>query len=295
MLVELESLYRACPETPLYHYTTNAAVLGILESGAMWATEIRYLNDASELVNAFKTIGWAAWERRKSCTGEVASLLRDFEGWCDSAGTTDRTVFVLSLTREGDLLSQWRAYAGPDGQGACLAFDAQQLKALGAAKGFRLGRCIYDPAEQRALAQAVVDHLLAKFPNFDWESNKPAGHESVRFYPLFDSLYTEVMSLAALMKHSAFREEAEWRFVSPVASSAHVDDLKFRAGRSCVVPYVEFCLRATDGRLSVLKGANVGPCQNSNLAMASLHMLFSRHVKTDFTLRGLQVPLRSPV
>jgi len=295
VLVELDSLYRDCPEAPLFHYTSNAAVLGIVESKAFWATEARYLNDSSELVNAFNCIGWAALERAQSHTGELAALLRDFHRWCEGARTTDRTVFVVSLTGQGNLLSQWRAYAGSNGQGASLAFDAKQLKVLGARQGFRLGRCIYDQSEQRALAERVVDHLLSTFPGFDWELNKPAGHESVRFYPLFDSLSTEVMSLAALMKHSAFYEEAEWRLVSSVVPSARLQGVNFRPGRSCVVPYLKFDLVEEDGTFCALKGANIGPCQNPNLAMASLRMLFDRHVQGGTWLRNLLIPLRASV
>ena len=39
------------PDKPaiLYHYTTPEGLKGILQSGKLWATEVRYMNDASEL------------------------------------------------------------------------------------------------------------------------------------------------------------------------------------------------------------------------------------------------------
>ena len=36
------------PSTPLYHYTDAAGLIGIVTSGALWATHCDYLNDASE-------------------------------------------------------------------------------------------------------------------------------------------------------------------------------------------------------------------------------------------------------
>jgi hypothetical protein len=39
------------PQT-LYHYTTREGLLGILCSGTVWTTNIRFLNDASEYTYA---------------------------------------------------------------------------------------------------------------------------------------------------------------------------------------------------------------------------------------------------
>jgi hypothetical protein len=33
----------------VYHYTSTDGLLGILDSGHLWATDLRYLNDTSEL------------------------------------------------------------------------------------------------------------------------------------------------------------------------------------------------------------------------------------------------------
>jgi hypothetical protein len=36
----------------LYHYTTTDALLGILQAGSLWATDIRFLNDSTEFTFA---------------------------------------------------------------------------------------------------------------------------------------------------------------------------------------------------------------------------------------------------
>src|SRR5262245_50075307 len=38
--------------TVLYHYTDGAGLLGIVESQAIWASDVEFLNDAQELVYA---------------------------------------------------------------------------------------------------------------------------------------------------------------------------------------------------------------------------------------------------
>jgi hypothetical protein len=40
------------PRGRLYHYTTADGLLGIIQTGQVWATNILYLNDASELSDA---------------------------------------------------------------------------------------------------------------------------------------------------------------------------------------------------------------------------------------------------
>ena len=36
-------------DTIIYHYTSPEGILGIIESNSLWATDINYLNDSSEL------------------------------------------------------------------------------------------------------------------------------------------------------------------------------------------------------------------------------------------------------
>lgn len=43
-------------ENVLFHYTSLGGLLGILDSGALWATESRYLNDPTEITYADRII-----------------------------------------------------------------------------------------------------------------------------------------------------------------------------------------------------------------------------------------------
>jgi hypothetical protein len=40
------------PETPLYHYTTQRGLLGIISSKEIWVTHTQYLNDRRQFVHA---------------------------------------------------------------------------------------------------------------------------------------------------------------------------------------------------------------------------------------------------
>jgi hypothetical protein len=47
-----DSLYQEPPPIRLYHYTSLKGLLWLLESGHIWASEVRYLNDSAEIALA---------------------------------------------------------------------------------------------------------------------------------------------------------------------------------------------------------------------------------------------------
>ena len=67
-----------------------------------------------------------------------------------------------------------------------------------------------------------------------------------------------VEAVAPSFKDGAFKEEAEWRVVSPLTPTRNCDNEKYRAGRYCPIPYAEFDLPAYSGQLR-LENIIVGP------------------------------------
>jgi hypothetical protein len=63
----------------LWHYTTGAGLRGILETNVLWATDVRYLNDESELKYALERLDgssmrdWPCYRRAPSETGSPRS------------------------------------------------------------------------------------------------------------------------------------------------------------------------------------------------------------------------------
>jgi len=52
----------------LFHYTTAAGLLGILKNGNIWASDLRFLNDAQESVYARDMIIDAIEKNGEPCT-----------------------------------------------------------------------------------------------------------------------------------------------------------------------------------------------------------------------------------
>jgi hypothetical protein len=171
----------------LYHYTTQAGLLGILESKSIWATHGLYLNDASELkfgIEMFKqrlatlsvragVTGFNALNNRTAADiQKIEELLRKMASSIISE-MSKAEVFVasffdsacfLSGTGEkdpGDTLEQWRAYSGGSGS-LSIGFDkaafGEHVKGLSRVPGYlaMCGSCIYESGTQEALICEAV-------------------------------------------------------------------------------------------------------------------------------------------
>jgi hypothetical protein len=160
------------PEKPLYHYTTQTGLLGIIRDRQIWATHTQYLNDRREFLHAVDLV-----------RGEIQRLLNEQNARQGEASST-RTealnrlhdgislspehinVCVCSFSEDSDSLSQWRAYGGSSG--FAIGFSGEVLGATVEKQNCFLAPCIYDATAQleivRALVEEVLDEHLSKNP-----------------------------------------------------------------------------------------------------------------------------------
>jgi hypothetical protein len=98
----------------VYHYTNSPGLLGIVQSRAIWATSIEYLNDAKEFSYARDLAEDVIRQLPEQGESEVSSHLRR----CLLEGIREpraNKVFVTSFSKFGDRLSQWRGYGAQIG------------------------------------------------------------------------------------------------------------------------------------------------------------------------------------
>ena len=134
------------PPAELFHYTDADGLFGIVTKNCLWAGNVRFLNDESELeygialakaaleAAAGKTAGSNSHRFLKQEAEIRLSILRHL--W---------HIYAFSTSAIGDQLSQWRAYGG-GGMGYSIGFDTAGLRALryhGSAKTPMLMRICY--------------------------------------------------------------------------------------------------------------------------------------------------------
>jgi hypothetical protein len=256
------------PEQRLYHYTSLSGLRGMVEDGALWATNVHYLNDATEVRYAAGLLKTHAQQRIAEVQGNQLKCLTQLIEWIDHGFLLNHMLFVCSLTPNGNLLSQWRAYC-PPGQGVSVGFEPMELIDCAETQGFIFIQCTYDLPTQSELIEDLLRGILETAEDMG-ESSAAARHPTQSYYDAFEAHEDYLLTLAAQMKHPAFSEEAEWRAISGITRNLKDPSIKFRAGTSRLVPYREFKLpKRASGAINI-DHVYVGPCPESNLAMNSL-------------------------
>lgn len=134
----------------------------------------------------------------------------------------ERSSFITCFSRNGDLLSQWRAY-GDNGKGVSIGFNAKLLSKSHSNKNeIYYEDVIYDMKEQIKEIQIAVlnaiDYMKELFNDFPIRLSDNFNEYFVNEFDVFcQVLCDELAILSCYMKNPAFREEDEVRiFYSPV-------------------------------------------------------------------------------
>jgi len=158
----------------LFHYTDASALLSILQTDKVWASDYRTLNDYMEgdLIRAeFGPVG----ERRE-------------------------ILFVTSLSTKRDHLSQWRAYGT-----YALELDPSKLTML---PGFQLVKCEYFECDE-----PIWDHWPATGRAKVIEKGVTQHVDLACLAPSVAAEDAAKLVTRLILKHAGFREEDEWRLI----------------------------------------------------------------------------------
>ncbi|TLX13112.1 MULTISPECIES: DUF2971 domain-containing protein [Rhizobium] len=259
-------------QTPLMcHYTSHFGAAGIIGSQSIWATNVKFLNDVSELTHGIQIFKREFENRAAKETGGLKDCLNLIAERFGRWGNV--YLYSCSFTENADQLSQWRGYN--QGQGVALCFDFHHLASAGRQWEFGLARCVYDLDEKREIALKFIDEIVRDGP------------------PNLDKM-TEALRLAALFKDPSFHEESEWRMISTVVDIVS-DRVKFHAARSLMVPHFEVGLLINDeqpGDIG-LREVVVGPGAPFDLTLTSFHMMTQKNNLPTLSYKESIIPYRA--
>ncbi|MEM1113510.1 MAG: DUF2971 domain-containing protein [Pseudomonadota bacterium] len=274
MLANLaERLFAEQATETLYHYTSFTGLQGIVSSSILRASDIRYMNDSTELRHTLELLGEAISARiQQGC--DNPRLLTQLQEWLSHRVVQGPMLFVASFRANGNLLSQWRGYS-IHGKGVSLGFNPEHVADCAERQMYQLGRCIYDEQHQRAL----MSDILGALENAA-SGDAPlavAARESADFHSLFELAEAELLRIAAILKHPSFEEEQEWRIVSPPIRDDKHAPVHFREGKYMLVPYYDFRLAVAGGERMTLEHVFLGPTPNRELSMNSLRLYLEKY------------------
>jgi hypothetical protein len=236
----LPDLEEAPLPAAVYHYTDAAGLLGILDSGALWATDYRYLNDSSELRYIFDLAGQAAESQLRS--GDHSPLTQAFlEYVSTSSPPYGDTVYYLCCFSESDnSLSQWRAYGGR--QGFSIGFPGDivfkpDLMGVPARQGqtaaITLLKVDYRIERHTEYATSLIQELIRLCEGAHMQSYADAALAISHVTPFY---FGQLERASYRFKHPDFSDEREWRLVSWGEQTEY-----FRVGTT-LTPYAKFRL-----------------------------------------------------
>ncbi len=276
-------LFDSPPTETLYHYTSLAGMMGIIESGVLRASDIRYMNDSAELRHTLDLVAKQVTRRLVAGTDNPA-LLNQLLDWLSHRIVGGPLLFGASFRANGNLLSQWRGYSA-HGKGVSLGFNPAHIARCAAGPGFQLARCIYDSAEQVRLIEQIIDAIEKLAAEVGPDSDGSSWSQ------IFSRIEGDILRIAAVLKHPSFAEEQEWRLISPVQDTGEA--IQFREGGSMLIPFYAFELRDGSSGQIKLDHVYLGPTSNAELSIKSTELFLDRF--RAFPTHGIsycQIPYR---
>lgn len=232
--------------TPLYHYTNLHGLKGIIESGSIWFTDYRHLNDPAELVHGINMAQDAAHAIAANANGRVRLFLEclvDMFRHDNFAGTLD--FFIACFSRARDDLGQWRAYAD-NGRGVAIGFSPSFFALTAHPPAGRLPEFVgpvryssTDVGSRHSLyvAKAAELFLAAADANREMLADKTIG------IPFMQEFARELIASPLIWnsltsKHPGYANEQEVRLAIMGTPSALSPHIRARFRGSEIVPYI---------------------------------------------------------
>lgn len=269
---ELAQLISKSPERVVYHYTDVGALIGMLESGKIWATHVSRMNDAMEYEIGVSFVGQFIRGNLDRPSGALA----------EKAISRLRAVdtFIACYSAARNRLSQWRAYSGL-GTGYCIGLRTRDMATTDGRLPL-LEMVLY----QEELAKNVLLKLLDSVDTF--LNGNDFGQVEVGY--ILGMLQGTFNNVACIVKHSGFEEEAEYRHIYQPSTTELSLATKYRVGRFGLTPYVELGF-LQDRRLPV-ESITIGPCRDPHSEERSLRMILAKYGYDDVEVQSSGIPLR---
>jgi len=267
-----------------YHYTDASGLLGIIQSSRLWASDIRFLNDPSE-GTFFPERLLAIMDSQSS--GRRGAGQKVIEGLKASLQNprSDYSAFCVSLSANGDLLSQWRAY-GSFGKGYAVGLDFGLKSILPHPQLAGYYDVVYG---DKGLVDIAIDLLDLFISATDkWKDM------------MYDEWSSTLRAIAKSFKDASYSEEQESRLVCHYSGEdndlfKNELPLKFRAKGSDLIPYIPLSLdllEAENKPRLPMKRIVVGPGVDFKRNYASINSLLKVNSYADVEVVPSTIPFR---
>lgn len=277
----------------LYHYTSGSAVIDIIKTDTLRATNITQLNDTSEFFHVLLQIDKMAKFFASRSLSELENFVirRILTALNNTNNETASSIFVSCFTEERNQLGMWRAYSGGEG-GYCLEFPFGRLQRwyqsaseIGNNSLYsEIWPCIYREDEQHEIIFGIIKHIATTF------SSAVTQNRDLYCNEYCDMLIQEYANLLGFFcpafKDASFSQEQEWRLIFYAnEKSAHKIDFVAKRG------FISSFIPLRNGKLPISE-ILIGPSPFQVLSKRSLETLLRNFGQADTSVNVAQSPYR---
>jgi Protein of unknown function (DUF2971) len=294
------------PVPPLFHYTGAHGVRGILNSDSIWASGAQHMNDWMEVVYGYNMM----MSTLRELVGEgklperSQTIFKELLRVMQQPDSPFVDAYFAAFCEKGNLLSQWRAYAGT--QGFAIEVDPLVLEGeltLGTkapARNLRLTKIEYDPKRQKQNFLGQIEELTETIE----KQHVPRGWRAERFLnTLVEFVRVVLSSWAATVKHPGFEEEQEWRVIfQPLITAeekySSTQEFVVRVEDYTLITHVEFIPsdvlpHGKRGPKLPIKSITCGPNVSIRSTMRALEILLRNNGYEKVEIKKSEIPARS--
>jgi hypothetical protein len=291
------------PVPPLFHYTGAPAIRGILQSDSIWASGAQYMNDWMEVVYGYDIImtGLRELVEKRKLARRSRAVFKDVLRMMESPDSPFIDAYFAAFCEKGNLLSQWRAYAGT--QGFAVEFHPLVIKGeltlttKAPARNLRLAKVEYDPARQQENFRGLIEELTDNI-----EQAKVGSPTEAAPSTLVEFTRMVLSSWAATVKHPGFAEEQEWRVIfQPLITEEEkylsTSEFVVRLEGPEFVTHVEFIpdkqVLGKHGHKLPIRSIVCGPNVDMRSAKRAVEILLRNNGYEGVEIRKSEIPARA--
>lgn len=240
-----------------YHYCSVDVLLSILKNEVLRLSDIEKSNDYAErkwMVNKIKE-EFINTVSEENFLEEKEKLIIAFSRWKNQFEILDN-IYATCFSTDGDLLSQWRAYA-QDGRGVAIGFSGELLKKVNAFKyGIKFLPIIYDHEKQKEYGRFQAKKILELLLKGDF------------LFHAMSEVFTNDLEKLCCYKNPAFSEEKEWRLCIALSPECRINkkgyyepfvmsEIKLYSNQKRILTYLD--LSYTKIKNEIIKEIILGP------------------------------------
>jgi hypothetical protein len=281
---------RPLPEE-IWHYTDANGLIGILQSGKIWTTQVTCLNDTLEQRYFGDLVHAAIKDRRKQNTDPVIEpLLRVADEALEARDFTAAGQFVACFSEAEDDLGQWRGYGGGE-CGYAIGFRAQAVLNIVSTRPSSL---LLPMSYADSIHSFVVADVIRMAETY-FRQGLGRGDPSAWAAEFVAAFANELSIIAATVKHPKFSGEAERRIATILQVGQH-NELIFRQKRTLLARHlpVDLTVEISGVRRLAITRIYVGPGSAQKVSKISVGDLLLQQGYQGIPVELSKVPYRVP-